>query len=399
MSRNNETVLANGDVPKVTLKLLTGTQDEGGRAAGVFTTDDLINLLIYVRESRKLPTSLDTLIEELGADKTGIVGLEPNDVFELYQMVTDHANRWTTVENMVKEQSADLTVASQDIVTIGGSIIKVIDKMDIIEQFDAISESSGVSIPITSGKDKKIHAALPEVIAKLRASCEAQQKKTHKVRTAVRDYRTEISGGTLSNGKTLNGLEPVVADKKEKAKDADLDSKIKSLQSEIDSLGKQISQKEKDYDKFVGLSFTGLAGGPIGLVITGGIFGAKAEVVRKEKNLLIKRKNKKSKELHKDQMIQGILNIFSTQFTNLGSRLLDAEQALNHLDFLWTDIISRIDQSVYKWGQVKDSDMLMSFMTDLKAIVNPWKEVGDMTNKLSKVFDQAYDEFKKTYES
>ena len=80
-------------------------------------------------------------------------------------------------------------------------------------------------------------------------------------------------------------------------------------------------------------------------------------------------------------------------------RLLDAQQSLEHLDFLWTDIIARIDQSVDKWNQVKDSDMLLTFVTDLEGIVNPWKEVGNMSTDLGKVFDKAYEEFKKTYDS
>ena len=398
LNTETQTPIKTGDLPKVVLKLLTGTEEEGGRAAGVFTTDDLISILLYVRDARQLPSDLDTFIKELGSSTTGIAGLEPTDILSLYHMVTDHANRWTPVENEVKEQSSNLTVASEEIVLYGDAIIKVINEMDIIAQLGTIGDSTA-EIPITSDKDKQIQTALPAVIARLRTTCETQQTKTRVVRTAIRDYKTEISGGSLSSGKKVSGLEPAVADKKERAKEANLDGKIKELVKEIDALDKEIEQLKKDYDKYVGLAFTGAAGGPIGLAITGGIFGAKAEAARKKKNLKINEKNAKSVELKKDQLIQGSLNIFATQFTDLGMRLLDAEQALSHLDFLWTDILSRIDQSVEKWAQVNDSTMLLTFLSDLEAIINPWKEVGDMTVKLSKVFDQAYDEFRKTYES
>ncbi|MCA2648354.1 MAG: alpha-xenorhabdolysin family binary toxin subunit A [Microcystis sp. M069S2] len=167
----------------------------------------------------------------------------------------------------------------------------------------------------------------------------------------------------------------------------------------IDSLEKEIDQLKKDYDKYVGLAFTGAVGGIIGIAITGGIFGAKAEKVRKDRNSKIQQKDDKSNDLKRKQQVQGILNQFATQFTDIGMRLLDAQQSLEHLDFLWTDIIARIDQSVDKWNQVKDSDMLLTFVTDLEGIVNPWKEVGDMSTDLGKVFDKAYEEFKKTYDS
>ncbi len=387
-----------GQVPSVTLKLLTGSETEGGRAAGIFTADDLIKILLYVRAARKLPQNLADFTKDIGSDSTGIPGLEPNEIIDLYQKITSHANRWTPVESLVKEQAASLKVASNDIVTIGDQIIKVINQMDIVEQLKTIKDST-VTIPISSDKDTKIQQALPEVIEKLKQSCIKQQEKTLEVLKAVRDYKTEISGGTLSNGKTVMGLEPALADKKERAKKANLDGKIKELQDSIDALQDQIDQLKKDYDKYVGLAFTGAAGGIIGLAITGGIFGDKAEKARKERNSKIQEKDDKSKDLKRKQQVQGILNQFSTQFTDIGMRLLDAEQSLEHLDFLWTDIIVRINKSVDNWMKVKDSDMLLSFVTDLEIIVKPWREVGDMSTELVRVFDKAYEEFKKTYGS
>ncbi|MFQ2266702.1 alpha-xenorhabdolysin family binary toxin subunit A [Aeromonas hydrophila] len=382
----------------MTLKLLTGSETEGGRAAGIFTADDLIKILLYVRAARKLPQNLADFTKDIGSDSTGIPGLEPNEIIDLYQKITNHANRWTPVESLVKEQAASLKVASNDIVTIGDQIIKVINQMDIMEQLKTIKDPT-VTIPISSDKDTKIQQALPEVIEKLKQSCIEQQRKTLEVLKAVRDYKTEISGGTLSSGKTVMGLEPTLADKKERAKKANLDGQIKELQDSIDALQDQIDQLKKDYDKYVGLAFTGAAGGIIGLAITGGIFGDKAEKARKERNSKIQEKDDKSKDLKRKQQVQGILNQFSTQFTDIGMRLLDAEQSLEHLDFLWTDIIVRINNSVKNWMKVKDSDMLLSFVTDLEVIVKPWREVGDMSTELVRVFDKAYEEFKKTYGS
>jgi hypothetical protein len=387
-----------GQVPVVMLQLLTGTKTQDGRAAGIFTADDLIKILLYVRAARKLPQSLEQFTKDIGSNSTGIPGLEPNEIIDLYQKITDHANRWTPVEGLVKEQASSLKVASGEIVTIGGQIIETINQMDIMEKFETIKDST-VTIPISSDKDAKIQMALPRVIEKLKAICADQQKRTRKVLMAVRDYKTEISGGTLSDNRTVTGLEPAIADKKERAKKANLDGQIKELQDSIDSLGKEIDQLKKDYDKYVGLAFTGAAGGIIGLAITGGIFGAKAEAARNLMNSKIKDKVEKSEELKRKQQVQGILNQFATQFTDIGMRLVDAQQSLEHLDFLWTDIIARIDQSVDEWNQVKDSDMLLIFVTDLEDIVNPWKEVGDMSTDLEKVFDKAYEQFKKTYDS
>lgn len=396
MLANDSVPIQTGQVPAVTLKLLTGSQIGGGRAPGFFTVDDLIKILLYVRESRQLPQNLDDFIKEIGSDRTGIPGLEPSEIIDLYKKIVDHANRWTPVENLVKEQASDLTIASKDIVTIGGQIIEVINKMDIIAQMQTLSESTE-TIPINNDKDKMIQMRLPEIIKKLKQTCIKQQEKSRRVLTAVRDYKTELSGGTLSNNTTVIGLEPAVKDKQERAKNADLGPQITKLQQDIDALQEEIDQLKKDYDKYVGLAFTGAVGGVVGLAITGGIFGDKAEKARKERNSKIQEKENKNKELKQKQQVQGILNQFATRFTDIGLRMVDAEQALMHLDFLWTDIIKRIDSSVDKWNQVKDSDMLLGFVVDLQTIVDPWKEVGNMSTDLVKVFDQAYQEFRKTY--
>lgn len=239
--------------------------------------------------------------------------------------------------------------------------------------------------------------ALPKVIEKLKLICEKQQEKSQEVLTAVRDYKTELSGGKLSNNTTTIGLEPALADKKNRATAANLDGTIRDLQQSIDTLQTQIEQLKKDYDKYVGLAFSGAPGAAIGLAITAGIFGPKAEAARRQRNEKIQEKERKDGELQQKQLIQGILNKYTTTFTNIGMRLLDAQQALEHLDFLWTDIVTRIDSTVEKWKAIKDGTDLMSVLIDLENIVNPWKEVGNMSTKLVAVFDQAYEEFRKTY--
>lgn len=387
-----------GEVPKVMLTLLTGSQADGGRAAGVFTADDLIKILLYVRTARQLPHNLGALKKDLGSDSTGIPGLEPGEIIELYEQITDHANRWTPVEKLVRNQSCALMPAAHEIVSIGGKILDIIGAMDMMTRIVETLEKTTATIPVTSNKDKAVQTNLPQVIALLKWTCTDQQEKSREVLTAVSDYKTEISGGfLLSNNKHVTGLEPAVKDKRDRARKANLDGKITELQNSTNALQSQIDALKKDYAKYVGLAFTGAAGGPIGLAITGGIFGAKAEAARKRKNELINQKLEKDAELMKVQIVEGMLNQLSTHFTDLGLCLLDAEQALTHLEFLWTDIVVRIDHSVDKWVQVNDSETLLAFAIDLESIVNPWKEVGDMSTKLVEVFDHTIEEFRKTY--
>jgi hypothetical protein len=387
-------IIQAGQAPVVMISLLTGSKFEGGRSAGIFTADDLIKILLYVRAARKLPQR----IEDISSNSTGITGLEPGDIIDLSKKITDHAHRWTPVENLVRDQASKLKYASDEIVNVGKDVTDTINSMDN-DMIQALTvDDPNVKIPI-SNKDNAIQKTLLEIMADLKELCLDRQQETRRVLTAVRDYKTELSGGTLSDNTTVMGLEPLLSRKKELAKKAMSDTEIIKLQGDIDILEKEINQLRKDYDKYVGLAFTGILGGIIGIAITGGIFGAKAEAARKTKNSKIAELEKISKDIKRKQEVQGILNEFATQFTDIEMRLLDAEQSLSHLDSMWSDMVANIDGSLTKLGKVKDSDTLSKFLRDFKNIVRPWEIVGDMSAKLSNVFDQAIEEFRKTYTS
>lgn len=82
----------------------------------------------------------------------------------------------------------------------------------------------------------------------------------------------------------MNGLEPQVKTKYD-LMEKQHEEINKGIRRKIKEKRDRIEQLKKDYDKFVGLSFTGAIGGIIAIAITGGIFGAKAENARKEKRI------------------------------------------------------------------------------------------------------------------
>ena len=155
-----------GQVPVVMMELLTGSKFEGGRSAGIFTADDLINILQYVRDAMQLPQSLEQFTKDIGSNSTDIPGLEPQDIIDLYQKITNHAQRWTSVQNLVKEQASALKFGSLRIVDTGDDVIKCINQMNISEQMRNIKDST-VTIPI-SEEDTESQQELSEIIQDLR---------------------------------------------------------------------------------------------------------------------------------------------------------------------------------------------------------------------------------------
>ncbi|ELI8235776.1 TPA: alpha-xenorhabdolysin family binary toxin subunit A, partial [Yersinia enterocolitica] len=159
----------------------------------------------------------------------------------------------------------------------------------------------------------------------------------------------------------------------------------------------RIEQLKKDYDKFVGLSFTGAAGGIIGIAITGGIFGAKAENARKEKNKLIDEVRELETKVTHQRSLQASLETLSRTFSDIGIRMVDAESALNHLDFMWLSILNQITESQTQFKEINNALRLTSFINKFQQVITPWKSVGDSARQLVDIFDEAIKEYKKVY--
>ena len=149
----------------------------------------------------------------------------------------------------------------------------------------------------------------------------------------------------------------------------------------------------------MGLAFTGAAGGPVGLAITGGIFGDKAEKARKAKNRLIDEKRDVEKDLQGKQDLKLAIEKLGDKFADIDMRLIDAEQALQHLEFVWQTLESQIDASLTQFGQITDSQNLRQFVTTFKTVIDPWRVVQGTSTQLIAILDEAIEAYRQQYAS
>lgn len=388
------------ELPKVTLDFITGEQTEVARAGGIFTKEDLITLNLYARKGLSLPTTLDEVEAYLGYSKINILGLEPTDIKVLFEGIHNHALGWNNVEQGVLEQSLDLNVAAKSIVSSGEEIIDIINQMPILDRVKTIlgdiTDEQLNDITYESA-DHDIAKALKDILDKMKADITKHQQTTENVRKKVADYRIVLIGGELSSGVKVNGLEPQVKKKYNLMEENNLRKSIKELDEKIKEKKERIEQLKKDYDKFVGLSFTGAPGGIIGIAITGSIFGAKAENARKQKNTLISEVSELEAKVSNQRKLQTSLETTSLSFSDIGIRMLDAESALNHLDFMWLSILKQITESQQQFSTINNALRLTSFVNGFRHVISPWKSVGESSHQLVNTFNEALNEYKKVY--
>lgn len=77
--------------------------------------------------------------------------------------------------------------------------------------------------------------------------------------------------------------------------------------------------------------------------------------------------------------------------------MVDAESALNHLDFMWLSVLNQITESQIQFAMINNALRLTSFVNKFQQVITPWQSVGDSARQLVDIFDEAIKEYKKVY--
>ncbi|MCB0086936.1 MAG: alpha-xenorhabdolysin family binary toxin subunit A [Caldilineaceae bacterium] len=376
------------------------TQSEQGvaREPGlVLTKEDIINIKLYVRDGLALPTEAAEVGSYIGYQHAGIAGLEPSDIRAMFERIRTNTLGWDDVEQSVIRQGIDLEIFAKRIIINGDDLISIINQMPLVERIlkkvgaTKLQDLSQTQTPkiFYDSDDQLIADDLKTTLDSIKKDIAQQKDRTTAVKTKVTNFRQEIS----------QQLEPEVKRKRDLIKSNNLDQAIKTLAERVDDLTKEIEDKRKEYNKYVGLAFTGAAGGPVGLAITGGIFGDKAEKARKAKNRLIDEKRDVEKDLQGKQDLKLAIEKLGDKFADIDMRLIDAEQALQHLEFVWQTLESQIDASLTQFGQITDSQNLRQFVTTFKTVIDPWRVVQGTSTQLIAILDEAIEAYRQQYAS
>lgn len=396
------TTVDSTQLPEVAVRMLAGEYADTERDKGlILTQEDIINLKLYVKAALALPEKDDEVksyIGYTGEEKIGIPGLELADIKALFSEIKGNGKKWYPIEQAVKQQSIDLDIFAKKIISTGGDILDIIKAMPVSDKVGIkVGQANlanlanqailaGINIPFTDD-DNDIVYELKPLLELIKRDIEQEKEKTVTLKTAISNFRIEIA----------NVLEPAVRGKREIIKVNNLDANIKELSDRIDKLTGEIKELEEDYDKYVGLAFTGAALGVIGIAITGGIFGAKAESARKLKNEKLDEKKGLVDQLGAKNAVKKAIESLDSKFVDVHIRLIDAEQAAGNLEFVWNILLGNITESLNGFDNINDSMSLYRFATVFKRIVEPWQTVKSFASEMIKLFNDAETIYKELY--
>lgn len=351
----------------------------------IFTRSHVVAIKKYTSTVRKLPLTL----EDVSLLDAEVTGFETAYVQRVFDNLRTHANIWDLLEDNTKRLSAQLNLFSDSFISEGEEIIKAVKATAAFaeggKKLSEIWENEVSYTPVQLGaEDKEIFQySIRLCIEAMRNDLGNLKVKTQYVCDLADDFRDRIEKNFVREIGLL-----VSSPKK------DYSSIEAEARSHIDELDKRIAVRAKEYEQFVNMALDGLKYFLVGALVTGSMYGPKAEVVRKAKNQLIAERDREVEKLNKFSPMVKTLESLRSSFLELDTQLKEASTAAGLLKQAWLEIDTFLENSL---GQVDSisSDMGVALFTrKMLRAIQPWKRIGPMAAGLSQLFNETLEEIK-----
>ncbi|MFJ4432094.1 alpha-xenorhabdolysin family binary toxin subunit A [Pseudomonas sp. NPDC089395] len=342
--------------------------------AFIFSRENLKTIKRYEARVRQLPMP-DEVSENASLSA---LGLEAKDVNVFFDNLRKHADSWDVVEDECKTMGADLQVFAENLIRDGGRFLSVIQGL---ETWESAPDGAAAAVPELSFNDKQTFSE--GVDTYLQHIADEISEKLDGVRFVKR--RIDRFGDDISEN-----LMPMAISLLKHFNKQDVTGTLLSIESELVDLDDKIQKKLEEYNGLVGAAFYGLVFGPLGLVVTGGIFGAQAEDVRALKNKLIEQREQLS--VKKNILLGGGAAQFEdvrTLIQDMQFRLVDVASATKNLEDVWVLLEAYAKSSLRKVKGINTQLELKRFVSGFERVVEPWKNILGITKTISELFNDA----------
>lgn len=348
----------------------------------------VVNIKRYVRAGLSLPVNISEIENYLGYKNAGHPLLEPTSMQQFYQEIHSHALSWATLERETKNIGNRLDLFAREFFESGSEIIKLLKASETYRRVEGNINSLSddekeqlASIPLGSTDTKRVEN-LSKALTYAKRDVAEFYLAVADVNALAVEFSRKISDELLIKLENkMNAVDEANIDKHEG---------IDKLREQIKELDETIAEKQTEYDHQVGYAFTGLVFGPLGLIVTGGIFGAEAEKARAQKNELLEKKNRLVVQMSAARLSQSLITL-TTNFSEMRALMKDAENGIKCIEDVLGIIWNSLGVSLEGFEDGASEMDLILLVLNLQAIFNPWKTIQGHAHALSTVFNQVVD--------
>lgn len=362
--------------------------ERGSETKGlVLSKDNIIKIKEYVKYGEGLPLDIPAIQLYLGYnnfyDRTQYEGLKPENFRRLHVNINSHCKEWHGLEAAIKNTGTSLNIFGQNFVITGTDIVGAIDEMPITKKIKSLKSVNRDLV--FEADDKAIKLTLLELIDGLKKQVENRQRETKELLARIEAYRSYMECEIIPMSARMSTLLSKI----------DLETEQEQLLKDIQWLESEIKTLGDQYDKMVGLAFTGAAGliaGPVGIIswaVTGGVYGDKAEKIRKKRNKYKSDLETKRGVFAANDKMKLFVSGVNDRMLEMKIILNDAVTGIKNLEVLWDSVSQYIDDSYSQLKEVDDAMSLLVFKNRMTSAVASWEEVRDITWELVALFNKA----------
>lgn len=380
-------------IPAQRLGIMMNSEPQGRDSGLVVTRDDIFKIKTYEKSAFALPATVAALQVEVGVNKTGINGLELTDIIAVYGRIKQHAGTWMALESDIKSTSTQLHIFAGKFRRNGDAVLSVVNAMDIIEQLNkkvgdlVLDDLAGIAGRPLSEKDIRFKGSLITFLDWIKQDVEVQRAHVERVKAGTAEFARQIT----------QVLIPAVNQKITLARTHNLHKVIEGLDAQLKELDRDIASKKVEYDALVKKALKYAAIFPFGLV-DAGIYGARAERARKDKNQLIRQRDAVHTQIRATQPLIGAVDRLSGGLRDIDFRLVDAEEGASNLRDMWLLLHEFIDVSAGRLKKIDDAKSLFEFVIEFSLVLNPWADIEEQAFEFSVLFHNAINDWQRNAE-
>ncbi|WP_449431425.1 alpha-xenorhabdolysin family binary toxin subunit A [Pseudomonas putida] len=353
--------------------------------AFIFSKENLRTIKRYESAVLKLPVGREALAASLNFSA---VGINIEDVEYFYDNLRLHVGSWNGLEDACKKMGAELQTFAESLLAEGGSFINELKMTEAWQSSSALTiaelEQEGLpSVPL-SGKDAETFKdGVDHYLLDIRNDVVEKLAAVRHVKKLADHFGSAI---TTHLKPMADNLVRTIASREVVAEVADIEMQLVQIDKDVES-------KSQEYNGLVGSAFYGLLFGPIGLLVTGGIYGSKAEVVRGEMNKLVALRRELVEKKYAITKQTANFDIIKMTTDDLRFRLVEVSAAARNLEDVWLLLETYAEQSLAKMEGINTNLMLKKFVRQFERVIRPWISILDISKDISRLFNEEIQEF------
>jgi hypothetical protein len=344
----------------------------------IVTKADIQRIKEYIAQAKSLPVNIDDVKNLLKSESTGIAGLEPYDVANTCAKIVTNANSWNDIELSMKRVAGSLQAFSEDLRYFGDDIIAAIETMPGYQNYigiikDLTDEEIAKLPELKIGQDEKNRfPSIKDSFQFIASSIEQKKTSSTDIQLRLKHFKTELTDVVaVSIGKMLK-----------LAGNHELNAEITRLNAEIDEAQRLVDEKTREYEPNFFESFMSFID-PLGYKL----LQIKAKLQDAHVAPLVRRRDELSDQVRKKSVLTGTLLVLHDRLYSVDSYILGATQSTALLETMWITISEYIDSSKNKIDSIDEFLRLRGFVSNMKVVLNDWKNIESNAKALTKAFD------------